>query len=104
MSGASVRRLALIVGVLASTAAVLVVIQEPWHGPTLLRLSSTHGVDAGDLLVVPLVALLLLSNWLAARGSRSASQRGERLRDPGIEWWAPRDRHVIDRDRGHRNS
>jgi hypothetical protein len=37
--------------------ALAVAVREPWHGPILLSLSTGHGIDAGDLVVVPLVAL-----------------------------------------------
>ena len=37
-------------------AAGLVVALEKWDGPIILSLSSVHGIHAGDLLAVPLVA------------------------------------------------
>jgi hypothetical protein len=40
-------------------AAGAVVASETWNGPIVLSLSSDHGVDAGDLLVFPLVALAI---------------------------------------------
>jgi hypothetical protein len=38
-------------------AAVGMVVWEPWHGPILLSLSSSHGVTTGNLLAVPFIAL-----------------------------------------------
>jgi hypothetical protein len=38
-------------------AAAGIVVGEPWHGPVLLSLSTGHGVHAGNLAAVPLVAL-----------------------------------------------
>jgi hypothetical protein len=40
-------------------AALSMVVWEPWHGPIILSLSTGHGIDAGNLAVVPLVALAL---------------------------------------------
>ena len=40
-------------------AACVVFLWEPWHGPIVLSLSPGHGVDAGDLPALPLVALAL---------------------------------------------
>ena len=57
---------------LTVAASVLVVFREPWHGPILFTLSTTHGVDTGDLLVLPLVALALVAarSWLRPRSRR----------------------------------
>jgi hypothetical protein len=46
-----------LVGVAALAAAVLILVRQPWHGPILLTLSAGHGVDLGDLVVLPLVAI-----------------------------------------------
>jgi hypothetical protein len=35
--------------------ATFVVAWGPWHGPILLTIARDHGVDAGDLIVLPLV-------------------------------------------------
>ena len=40
-------------------AACVVFLWEPWHGPIVLSLSPGHGVDAGDLPALPVVALAL---------------------------------------------
>jgi hypothetical protein len=48
---------------LASVVALLLVgvcaifVLEPWHGPVVLSLSRTHGIDTGDLPALALVAL-----------------------------------------------
>jgi hypothetical protein len=61
-------RLLAAIGVLVMLgAAVGVVVWEPWHGPVILSLSTGHGIDAGDLLVVPLVALAIA---IGRRGSQ----------------------------------
>ena len=58
---ARAKRLAATIGVFVAFAAALFVVSfDPWPGPTLLALSPTHGVDAGDLVVAPLVALALV--------------------------------------------
>lgn len=69
------------VGLLLGTA-VAVVVREPWHGPILLSLSAGHGVDAGDLPVVPLVALAVLI------GRRRSRPPHSRPRPPG-RWVGP---------------
>ncbi len=43
----------------AIVAIVGIVALELWHGPTVLALSGSHGLDTGDLLAVPLVVLVL---------------------------------------------
>jgi hypothetical protein len=40
-------------------AAVAIVALEEWHGPVVLTLSSDHGVDTGDLAVLPLLVLAI---------------------------------------------
>ncbi len=51
-------------------AAGGIVALEGWHGPVLLSLSAGHGIDTGDLLAFPLVALAVA----VARG-----QAGDRV-------------------------
>ena len=54
-------------------AAAGLVLREPWHGPVILSLSTGHGIHAGNLAVVPLVALaIVLGRFLS------------RLPDPGV--------------------
>jgi hypothetical protein len=62
-------------------AAFLVFAWEPWHGPVILALSSTHGLDAGDLPAVVFLALAVAVGR-AARRSR-APARGSALRWAG---------------------
>jgi hypothetical protein len=57
--------------VLAAVAVGLVVVEPFPKGKVLLSLTSTHGVDAGDL---PALAMLLLAVVLAIR-SRSRTAR-----------------------------
>jgi concanavalin A-like lectin/glucanase superfamily protein len=40
-------------------AAVALIAAAPWHGPILLSLSTTHGVDTGDLPALVLIALAI---------------------------------------------
>ena len=46
-----------IAAALLIAAACAIFVREPWHGPVILPLSPSHGVDAGDLPAVVLVAL-----------------------------------------------
>jgi hypothetical protein len=39
-----------------AVAGVLIWVQ-PWHGPIILAISPTHGVDAGDLVAIPFLVL-----------------------------------------------
>ena len=48
---------AVIVVALLLAAACGLVLWQPWHGPVVVTLSQTHGIDAGDLPALPLVAL-----------------------------------------------
>jgi hypothetical protein len=60
MSGSSGGRTGVAAGVGVAVllgAACAVVLWELWHGPVLLPLSVHHGVDAGDLPALPLLAL-----------------------------------------------
>lgn len=69
------RRLVAASGVFVTLgAAVGVVVREPWHGPVILSLSTGHGIDAGDLPVVPLVALAV---YIARVGSRRDRPAGD---------------------------
>jgi hypothetical protein len=62
-----------IAAVLAYLAALFIVTLELWRGPTLLAISPTHGVDTGDLVVAPLIALALVLVRLGA-GSASSGE------------------------------
>ena len=37
--------------------ACAIFLLEPWHGPVVLSLTRSHGIDAGDLPALPLIAL-----------------------------------------------
>ena len=66
-------------------AAGAVFLWEPWHGPVVLRLSERHGLDAGDLPALPLIALAVVighartrslfarERWWMGRGAYAAS-------------------------------
>ena len=56
-------------------AACGVVLWQPWHGPVVLTLSRTHGIDAGDLPALPLVALAV-AIAMRRRGTPSQRRRG----------------------------
>jgi hypothetical protein len=63
--------------VLLALAAGIVAL-ETWHGPVVLSLSAGHGLDTGDLLAFPLVALAI-AVWRspladAYQGARSRSR------------------------------
>jgi hypothetical protein len=62
--------------------ALGIVLWEPWHGPTLLALTSTHGVDGGDVLIIPFVALAFV---LVSIGLRPA----ERTAGASGRWAGP---------------
>ncbi len=58
--------------------ALVALLWEPWHGPTILSLSRSHGVATGDLLALPLCAIAVgvavgVSRVPAKAGSRGAS-------------------------------
>jgi hypothetical protein len=67
------------------TAAAGVFLWEPWHGPVVLTLSERHGLDAGDLPALLLIALAVAigyaragnlvgrERWWMGRGARAAS-------------------------------
>jgi hypothetical protein len=55
-------------------AACGIFLWGPWHGPTIVSLSSSHGIDAGDL---PGLALLTLAIALAParpQGARAGTR------------------------------
>jgi hypothetical protein len=61
------RRAAVGIAFLLGTAGIVVALGA-WHGPIVLTLSAGHGVDTGDLLAFPLVALAVaLGRGRAAR-------------------------------------
>ncbi len=82
------RETATIGAALAMGAALAVVSFEPWHGPTLLALSRTHGVDTGDLVAAPFVVLALVLVWLRA-GPESPSDSDEGARAAAARWAGP---------------
>jgi len=50
---------------------------EPWHGPVILSLSSRHGIDVGDLLALPLLALaIVIARHRFVKQPASARQPG----------------------------
>ena len=55
-------------------AAVAVVLWEPWHGPVILALSTGHGIDAGNLPAILLVALAVSIGRAGSLGLRTAGQ------------------------------
>ena len=54
-------------------AACAVFLWEPWHGPIILSLSSAHGIDAGDLLALPLAALAVAICHAQVRAARAGA-------------------------------
>jgi concanavalin A-like lectin/glucanase superfamily protein len=56
--------------VLLLVAAGVFLLLEPWHGPVVLALSEQHGVDAGDLPVLVLMALAVAGLRARARDRR----------------------------------
>jgi hypothetical protein len=75
-------RARLFVGVTALGAAAALLALEPFHGSVFFSLSGRHGVDAGDLIALPIVlfALLMLrdspASAVASEASRATSARG----------------------------
>ena len=56
--------------------ACAVLLWMPWHGPIILSLSWSHGIDAGDLAALPLFALAVAVGYVRANdGSRAARWR-----------------------------
>jgi hypothetical protein len=49
-------------------AAASMFLADPWHGPIVLALSNTHGIDAGDLPGLALLALALGAAHRLTRG------------------------------------
>jgi hypothetical protein len=57
--------------VLALGIAGTIVLTQEWHGPIVLSLSATHGVDTGDLISIPFVLLAIA----IARGRSGSARR-----------------------------
>ncbi len=74
---------AAIVAALLLGAASAVFLWEPWHGPVILSLSEGHGIDAGDLPALPLLALAV------AIGHGWAQEGRRRERGPAGRWALP---------------
>ena len=60
-----------IVIALLLVGACAIFLLEPWHGPVVLSLSRTHGIDAGDLPALPLIALAVALGSVCAPGVRA---------------------------------
>jgi hypothetical protein len=58
-------------------AACGVFLLEPWHGPVVLWVSENHGIHAGDLPALPLVALAVAVGRARVRDASA-----------GPRWWA----------------
>ena len=69
----SVRLSAGVGAVLLVAAACWIFLLDPWHGPIVLSLSPSHGIDAGDLPGLALLALGLAAARGLARGSEVRS-------------------------------
>ncbi len=74
----STREPALVIALGLVVLAIVLVVVEPWHGSILFTVMPDHGVDTGDLIIVPLVVLagwLARSVWLdrAASGQRTTA-------------------------------
>jgi hypothetical protein len=69
--------------VLLLGAAAGIIARAPWHGPIILSLSSEHGIDAGDFLAFPLVALAI-AVWRRQARRRVAAEE----RSPSSRRWA----------------
>ena len=52
-------------------AACAVFLLEPWHGPVVLSLSRTHGIDTGDLPALALIALAVAVGSVCAPAGRA---------------------------------
>ena len=59
-------------------AACATFLLEPWHGPVVLWLSENHGIHAGDLPALPLVAFALAVGRAHVRGTPPRDQSGGR--------------------------
>ncbi len=74
-------------------AAAGMVLREPWHGPVILSFSTGHGIHAGNLAVVPLVALAVV---LGGRLARLPGSDGHPLRRAlSGRWVAPTSATVL---------
>ena len=58
---------------LLAGAACAIFLWAPWRGPTVLSLSTAHGIDAGDLPGLALLALALAAARGLAPGSAAES-------------------------------
>jgi hypothetical protein len=80
---------------LASVVALLLVgvcavfLLEPWHGPVVLSLSRTHGIDTGDLPALALIALAVAVGSVWGPASR------EEGRAAADRWAAPASAAVL---------
>jgi hypothetical protein len=72
-----------VVVALLLAAACGVFVWEPWHGSVVLSLSDTHGIAAGDLPALPLLALAVAIVHAQVRGVPSGAWLpvGRRARD-----------------------
>ena len=63
--------------VLLLGAACALLLHQSWHGPIILSLSSSHGIDAGDIPALALFALglALATSLLPARDPSTGSRR-----------------------------
>jgi hypothetical protein len=64
-------------------AACGVFLWEPWHGPIILSLSSGHGIDAGDLVALPLLAIVVAISHAQVPAARAG------VGWPAGRWIAP---------------
>jgi hypothetical protein len=74
------RRIAIQVAVLLG-AGVAIIWAQAWHGPIILALSPSHGVDTGDLLAIP---FLVLAVAMARRRPRRGAARAFTLPASGL--------------------
>ena len=81
----SLKRAAVLGVTLALAAGGALVVWEPWHGPILISVSAEHGVNAGDLLSLPFVALALVVSQRHLRDR----PRSHRAVAPPRQLWAP---------------
>jgi hypothetical protein len=73
-------------GLVLLALAAIVVVLEPWHGPILVSLVSGRGLDAGDLVIVPLVAtaVLLLAHRSESQGGTEAGSSARAATRSGV--------------------
>jgi hypothetical protein len=76
----------LLVGGVQIVLAALVVAWEPWHGPILFSLVSGRGIDAGDLIVLPLLvgAMMAFAAGIRDRSRRTGTEIHEDSARPAI--------------------